>query len=330
MDLTTKYMGMTLKNSLVPSSSPLTNDVDNVKRIEDAGASAIVMHSLFEEQILHESRAIDTFLTQGTESFAEAMSYFPEPEEYHNLDAEEYLTQISKIKDAVDIPVIGSLNGVSSGGWMKYAKNIEEAGADGLELNIYFIPTDPKMTGSEVEELYVENLKTVKDSVKIPVAMKLNPNFSAFSNMAARLDEAGADALVLFNRFYQPDIDLDSLDVVPNLHFSSAHELRLPLRWLAILYSNVKASLAGTTGVHKAEDAIKLLLAGADVTMMTSVLLKQGIDALGQILTELKNWMEQKEYDSVEQMKGSMSYQNIGEPAAYTRANYMKVLQSIK
>lgn len=330
MDLTTSYLGMKLKNPLVPSSSPLTNEVDNVKKLEDAGAAAVVMHSLFEEQIVQESQALDAFLTQGTESYAEAMSYFPEPEEFHNLDAEEYLEQIAKIKKAVDIPIIGSLNGVSAGGWMKYAQKIADAGADALELNVYFIPTDPAMTGEEVEKMYLDDLKTVKEAVNIPVAMKLNPYFSSFSNMAARLDEAGADALVLFNRFYQPDIDLETMEVAPNLHFSSTHEIRLPLRWLAVLYGKVKANLAATTGVHKCEDVVKLILAGADVTMMTSALLKHGIGRLEEILADLKNWMEDKEYESISQMKGSMSYKNVAEPAAFTRANYMKELQSIK
>lgn len=330
MDLTTSYLGIKLKNPLVPSSSPLTNDVDNVKKLEDAGAAAVVMHSLFEEQITHESKAIDTFLTQGTESFAEALSYFPEPEEFHNLDAEDYLEQIAKIKTAVSIPVIGSLNGVSAGGWMKYAQKMADAGADALELNIYFIPTDPEMSGEQVEKLYLDDLKTVKEAVNIPIAMKLNPYFSSFANMAKRLDQAGADGLVLFNRFYQPDIDLESLEVVPNLFFSTSNEIRLPLRWLAILYGKVKASLASTTGVHKSEDVLKLIMAGADVTMMTSVLLKNGISALNGILTDVKQWMEEHEYESIEQMKGSMSYQNVAESAAFTRANYMKELQSIR
>ncbi|MGD9898304.1 MAG: dihydroorotate dehydrogenase-like protein [Calditrichaceae bacterium] len=330
MDLSTKYLGLKLKNPLVPSASPLSNNIDTVKKLEDAGAAAVVMYSLFEEQITHESNEIDTFLTYGSESFSEALSYFPQPEAFNNLDAEEYLEQVARLKSAVDIPIIGSLNGVSSGGWMKYAKKIEEAGADALELNVYYIPTDPNMTSQQVEEIYLDNLKTVKESIKIPVAIKLSPFFSAFANMATKLDKAGVDGLVLFNRFYQPDIDLEELEVVPNLIFSSSHEMRLPLRWLAILYGKINANLAATTGIHDAKDVLKMVMAGADVTMMASVLLKDGVGQVSKILADLEKWMEEHEYKSISQMKGSMSYKNVAEPAAYERANYMKTLQSIK
>ncbi|RMI06748.1 MAG: dihydroorotate dehydrogenase-like protein [Calditrichaeota bacterium] len=330
MDLTTTYMGLKLKNPLVPSASPLSADVDVARRLEDAGAAAIVMYSLFEEQITHEAEEIDHYLTTFSESYAEALSYFPEPEAYRNMEAEEYLEQISRLKEALDIPVIASLNGVSPGGWMKFAQKMEQAGADALELNIYYIPTDPQITGEEVEDMYVEDLKAVKSCVSIPVAMKLSPYFSAFANLARRLDEAGADALVLFNRFYQPDIDLETLEVVPNLELSHSYEIRLPLRWIAILYGKIRAGLAATSGVHTAEDVLKLVMAGADVTMMASALLKEGPDVLTRILNDLEKWMEEHEYESIRQMKGSMSFQHVAEPAAWVRANYIKTLQSIR
>ncbi len=330
MDLTTTYMGLSLKNPIVPSASPLSGSVDMVKQLEDVGAAAVVLYSLFEEQIQHDTHEIDHFLTTFNESYAEALSYFPEPDEFRNMEAEEYLEHIVNLKKAVDIPVIGSLNGVSPGGWMKYAKKIEEAGADGLELNVYYIPTDPSLTGEQVEQIYLDDLKAVKSSVKIPVAMKLSPYFSSFANMAHRLDKAGVDALVLFNRFYQPDIDLETLEVVPNLKLSNSYEIRLPLRWIAILYGSVKASLAATSGVHTVEDVIKLIMAGADVTMMASALIKEGPRVISRILENLENWMEEHEYDSIELMKGSMSYQAVAEPAALVRANYIKTLQSVR
>lgn len=330
MDLSTTYMGLTLKNPIVLAASPLSSDMDKIKRLVELGASAVIMYSLFEEQINHEIDEIDHFLSHGSESFAEALSYFPEPDEFKNLHAEEYLDQISKLKAEVDVPIIGSLNGVSSGGWMKYARKIEEAGADALELNTYYIATDPSLTSEDVEQLYLDNLKTVKESVKIPVAMKLGPYFSAFSNMATKLDKTGADALVLFNRFYQPDIDLTSLEVLPNLNLSTSKEMRLPLRWIAIIYGKVKASLAATTGIHTAEDVIKMLMVGADVTMLASVLLKNGIGQIREILDGMKNWMEENEYDSISTMKGSMSYKSLADPATFERANYIKTLQSFK
>jgi dihydroorotate dehydrogenase (fumarate) len=329
MDLSTTYLGLKLKNPLIPSASPLSSDVDMVKRLEDYGAAAIVMYSLFEEQILHENKAIDTFLTAGTESFAEALSYFPEPEAFQNLEAEDYLEQILRLKKAVDIPVIASLNGVSSGGWMKFSRKMEDAGADALELNIYYIPTDPDLTADEVEKMYLDDVETVKKSVSIPVSIKLNPFFSAFANMAKKLDNTGADGLVLFNRFYQPDINLEELDVEHDLELSTPYEMRLPLRWLAILYGKVKASLAITSGIHEGADVVKAVMAGADAAMMTSVLMKKGPRRLEKILNDFRKWMEVHEYESVTQMKGSMSYKSVAEPAAYERANYMKTLQSI-
>jgi dihydroorotate dehydrogenase (fumarate) len=330
MDLTTTYMGLKLRNPLVISASPISADIEQMKQAEEMGASAVVMYSLFEEQINHEINEIDHFLSQGSESFAESLSYFPEPEEFKNLHAEEYLKLIQNLKSTVDIPVIGSLNGVSPGGWMDYAKKIEEAGADALELNIYYIASDIHMTAEKVEQLYVENLKSVKKAIKIPVAIKLGPYFSAFANMASKLDQAGADGLVLFNRFYQPDINLSTLEVEPNLHLSTSHEMRLPLRWIAVLYGQVKASLAATTGIHSAEDVVKMVMVGADVTMLTSVLLKEGIAKMGDIFDNLKQWLMENEYESIEQMKGSMSYQAVANPAAFERANYIKTLQSYK
>ncbi|MDP4173852.1 MAG: dihydroorotate dehydrogenase-like protein, partial [Bacteroidota bacterium] len=295
MDLTTTYMGLKLKNPFVPSASPLSETLDSVKSLEDAGASAVVVYSLFEEQITHEANALDFYLTQTADSFAEALSYFPKPEQF-KLGPEEYLNHINKLKSAVDIPIIGSLNGVSVGGWMKFAKDIEEAGADALELNVYYIPTDLNLSGSQVEQIYVNNLKAVKENIKIPVAVKLSPYFSSMANLAKKLDDAGADALVMFNRFYQPDIDLDSLEVVPNLSLSSPWELRLPLRWISILYGRIKASMAATSGVHDYEDVIKVMMAGGDVAMMCSELLRHGSGRISQMLEGLTRWMEEKEY----------------------------------
>jgi dihydroorotate dehydrogenase (fumarate) len=329
MDLTTTYMGLALKNPIVPSASPLSKDIGTIKALEDAGAAAIVMYSLFEEQITHEQNELDHFLTQGTESFQEALSYFPQQEEF-NLGPDAYLEHIRIAKAATDIPIIGSLNGVSAGGWIDYAKKIEQAGADALELNVYYIPTDPRYNAEEIEDIYLNDLRLIKSSVSIPVAMKLSPFFSAMFHMAQRLDEAGADALVLFNRFYQPDFDLEKLEVVPALHLSTSHELRLPLRWIAILHGHVEASLAATTGIHEAQDVLKALMAGADVAMMCSALLERGVPHLKKVLKDLTQWMEEKEYDSVTQMKGSMSQRNVAEPAAFERANYMKTLNTWK
>ncbi|MAT57104.1 MAG: dihydroorotate dehydrogenase [Ignavibacteriae bacterium] len=329
MDLTTTYMGLKLKNPIVPSASPLSYNLDSVKSLEDNGAAAVVLYSLFEEQIAHESGELDHYLNYGTESYAEATSYFPEPEQF-NLGPYEYLDHIAACKKAVDIPIIASLNGVSKGGWVQYAKNIQDAGADGLELNIYYIPTNSSLTSQEVEAMYVDTLAAVKEKVSIPVAVKLSPYFTSLANMAKRLDQAGANALVLFNRFYQPDFDLAKLEVVPNLVLSTNWEMRLPLRWIAILYNNIKASLAATSGIHKTEDVIKVMMAGGDVAMVCSELLMNGVGRINELVSGVEKWMEENEYVSIDQMKGSMSQKSVGEPAAFERANYMKTLQSYK
>ncbi|MCX6165784.1 MAG: dihydroorotate dehydrogenase-like protein, partial [Ignavibacteriae bacterium] len=302
---------------------------DRVKMLEDAGASAVVVYSLFEEQITHEANEFEHYMSYGTESFAEALSYFPMPEEY-NFGPEEYLKHISNLKKAVGIPIIGSLNGVSKGGWMKYAKLIEEAGADALELNVYYIASNINDDGAKVEEIYIRDLRAIKSTVKIPVAIKLSPYFSSIGNVAKKLDEAGADGLVLFNRFYQPDIDLEKLEVVPNLELSTSNDLRLPLRWIATLYGNVKANLAATSGIHTYEDVLKAMMVGSDVAMICSELLANGIERISEILKDLEAWMEKNEYKSIEMMKGSMSQKSIADPAAFERANYMKALNSYK
>lgn len=329
MDLSTTYLGLKLKNPIVPSAGPLSHSLDSMKQLEDAGASAIVMYSLFEEQIAHDIAEIDFYLSHGTESFAEALTYFPEHEEY-NLGPDAYIELIRKAKQSLNIPIIGSLNGISVGGWMNYAKKIEEAGADAIELNVYYIPTDPYLTGTDVEDRYVEILHTVKSSVSIPIAMKLSPFFSSFANMAERLVKVGANGLVLFNRFYQPDIDLETLEVKPGVTLSSSFAMRLPLRWVAILHGRFNASIAATSGIHTSEDVIKMLMAGADVTMMCSALLKHGPQHISHVLDGVKNWMLQHEYVSVEQMKGSMSQRSVADPSAFERANYMKALHSFK
>jgi dihydroorotate dehydrogenase (fumarate) len=329
MDLSTTYLGLKLKNPIVPSASPLSHSVDSMKRLEDAGASAVVMYSLFEEQIAHEAAELDHYLSYGTESFAESLTYFPEAQEY-NLGPQEYVELIHKAKQSLEIPVIASLNGISTGGWIDHAKKIEQAGADALELNVYYIPTDPKLTSIDVEDRYVEVLLAVKRTVKIPVAMKLSPFFSSMANMAQRLDVAGANGLVLFNRFYQPDIDLETLEVVPNVILSTPQALRIPLRWIAILHGRIKASLGATSGIHTAGDVIKMLMAGADVTMMASALLKNGPQHITKVLADLHQWMLDHEYISVSQMKGSMSQKSVADPAAFERANYMKALNTYK
>jgi len=329
MDLTTKYLGLELKNPIVPSASPLTQNLDSAKSLEDAGAAAIVLHSLFEEQLTHESGELDHYLNYGTDSFAEATSYFPEPEEF-KLGPIEYLDLIADIKKSLDIPVIGSLNGVSKGGWIDYAKNMEQAGADAMELNVYYIPTNADVSSEEIENMYVDTLKAVKANVNIPVAIKLSPYFTTMANMAKKLDNAGADGLILFNRFYQPDFDLEALEVVPNLTLSTNWELRLPLRWIAILYGNVKADLVATSGVSGYEDILKVMMAGGKVGMIASELLRNGVNRIGEILSDLEKWMEENEYASIEMMQGSMSQKSCAEPAAFERANYMKTLQSYK
>jgi dihydroorotate dehydrogenase (fumarate) len=327
VDLRSKYMGLTLKNPVVPSASPLSANLDTIKRMEDAGAAAVTLHSLFEEQIEFEAEALDHFLQSGTDSFAEALSYFPAVHEYRR-EPDDYVEHIRKAKEAVDIPIIPSLNGISPGGWTGFAKRFEEAGADAIELNVYFIPTNFGLMSFDVEDLYVKLLKDVKKQVSIPVAMKLSPYFSALPHMASMLDAAGADALVLFNRFYQPDIDIEELEVAPNLQLSSAVEMRLPMRWIAILFKHVDCSLSLTSGIHSSEDVIKAVMVGADVANVCSVLLKEGVDKVSDLVQGVEAWMEEHEYVSIEQMKGSMSHKSVPEPAAFERANYMKVLNS--
>ena len=327
MSLTTSYLGMTLKTPIVVSSSPLSHNLDSIRRLEDVGASAVVMYSLFEEQITFDGLYVDHYLRSGTESFAESLSYFPEMQDY-NVGPDEYMNLIRRAKEAVDIPIIGSLNGVSVGGWTNYAGLIEDAGADALELNVYYLPTNIELTGQEVENIYLDMLRQVKASVSIPVAMKLSPFFSSTANMAKRLVEEGANGLVFFNRFYQPDLNLETLEVAPRLVLSNSDELRLPLRWVAILYGRLLADLAITSGVHTSEDVLKGLMAGAKVTMMASELLQNGIRRIKEILAEIELWMNEREYESVAQMIGSMSQQHCAEPAAFERANYMKTLAS--
>jgi dihydroorotate dehydrogenase (fumarate) len=329
MNLTTNYLGMVLKNPIVASSSPLSHTVDSIRRVEDAGAAALVMYSLFEEQIGFDSYYIDYHLTQGIDSYAESISYFPDMQSY-NVGPDQYLNLIRRAKENVDIPIIGSLNGTSVGGWTDYATLIEEAGADALELNIYYLPTHPDITGAEVEKLYLDILSAVRQTVTIPVAVKLSPFFSSVANMSNRLADHGADGLVLFNRFYQPDFDLENLEVAPRLVLSNSDDLRLPLRWVAILYGRVSADLAITSGIHTSHDIIKGLMAGAKVTMMASELLQKGVRRIGQVLNELVTWLNEHEYESVMQMIGAMSQKHCAEPAAFERANYMKMLQSYR
>jgi len=327
VDLSTNYLGLQLKNPIVASASPLSKKVDSVQRLEDAGAAAVVMYSLFEEQITHESNALDHFLNSGTESFAEALSYFPDLEKY-NVGPEEYLELVARLKKAVSIPVIGSLNGFTTGGWVEYAKKIEQAGADALELNIYSIPTDPLMTAADLEQSYIDLFTDIRKNLNIPVAVKLSPYFTSPANLAVRLAKAGANGLVLFNRFYQPDLDTETLEVVPSLHLSTSADLLLPLRWTAILYGRVQADLALTSGVHTSQDAIKAVMAGAAVAMMASELIAYGAGRITVIVDEMGKWMEEYEYTSVKQMRGSMSQKAVADPTAFERANYMKALTS--
>ena len=329
MDLTTKYLGMTLRNPLIVSASPLSEEVANIKKMEDAGAAAVVLHSLFEEQLVKESAELEEALVHGAESFAEATTYFPKASDY-KLGPEEYLEHIRNAKKAVDIPVIASLNGSSAGGWTDYAKQIQKAGANALELNIYHIPTDMKLAGSAVEQTYVDILKAVRAAVTIPVAVKLSPFFSNMANMAKRFDDAGANALVLFNRFYQPDIDLEELEVKPDILLSTPFAMRLPLTWVAILHGRIKADLAATSGIHSGEDVLKMMMAGANATMLCSTLLRYGIDRIRVIEKAMREWMEKHEYDSVKQMQGSLSQIKCANPAAFERSQYMRALAGYK
>jgi len=327
MKLNTNYLGLNLKSPIVPSASPLSESVDTIRAMEDYGAGAVVMYSLFEEQIEHESHELDHYLTAGTDSFAESLSFFPEMESY-KTGPDEYLNKLSKAVEAVDIPVIASLNGASPGGWTDYARKMQQAGAAAIELNLYYIPTDIETPAAEVEARYLEVVRSVRNSVEIPLAVKVSPYFTSTGHFANQLCRAGASGIVLFNRFYQPDIDIYKMDIVPSLLLSHSEELRLPLRWIAILYSRVPADLALTTGVHNFEDAIKGMMAGASVVMMASELLKNGISRIQDVRDAMNQWLEEYEYDSLEQLQGSMSQIHVANPAAFERANYMRVLKS--
>jgi len=327
VDLTTRYLGFDLSSPLMVSASPLQENIGNIREMEDAGAAAVVLHSLFEEQITLESHELDRSLSAGTESFPEALNYFPDMADY-NLGPDGYLEHIRRAKNAVAIPIIASLNGVSTEGWIRYAALIEEAGADALELNIYNLATDPRVSGREVERLYCDLLEEIRARVRIPLAVKLGPYFSSMANMALELDEAGADALVLFNRFYQPDFDLDTLVIAPSLALSHPSELRLRLHWVGVLYGYIGADLAVTGGVHSGSDVLKSMMAGARVAMMTSALLKHGISHLRTVRAEIITWMDEHEYESVQQMQGSMARRAVADTSAFDRANYMRVLSS--
>jgi dihydroorotate dehydrogenase (fumarate) len=325
MNLTTKYLGFKLRTPLVPSASPLSEKIDNIKRMEDAGASAIVFHSLFEEQVRRDHHELQFYLDQGTDSYAESLSYFPEHADF-KVGPEAYLEHIAEAKAAVAIPIIGSLNGATFGGWMKYAREIEQAGADALELNIYNVQSDADRPAEDIENEYLTIIASIKTQLNIPVAVKLSPFFTNFAHFARRADRQGADALVLFNRFYQPDIELETLEISPNILLSTPMAMRLPMRWIAMLYGRIGADLAATSGIHRATDALKMLMAGADVTMLCSILLRRGIAHISVLEREMREWMEEHEYESIEQLKGSMSQKNCPDPGAFERAQYMKAL----
>lgn len=329
MDLSTKYLGMNLRTPLVVSASPLSEKLDNIKRMEDYGASAVVLYSLFEEQFEREDLELFHHTTEGAESFAEATSYVPNHEEYRT-GPDEYLDLLIKAKMAVNIPIIASLNGYSMGGWTHFAKMLQEAGADALELNIYYIPTDLNMTGEEVEQNYIDTMQQVREKVRMKVAVKLSPYFSNLAHFAKRIDKAGADGLVLFNRFYQPDIDLEKLEVNPSIVLSKSYDMRLPLRWIAMLKGKVHADLAATGGIHTAWDVIKMMMVGANVTQLNSILMKKGLIELRNIEKSMVQWMEEHEYESVKQMQGSMSAQNVPNPGKFERAQYMKALSKFE
>ena len=329
VDLRTTYLGLILNSPLVVSASPLSRDVEGICRLEEAGASAVILYSLFEEQLRQEEVDLEYHLSAGTESSAESITYFPQPSEFQT-GPEGYLQHIRKAKSSVSIPIIASLNGSTLGGWTKFAAEIERAGADAIECNIYSIPTDPKTTAEEIEKSYLDIVHAVKSVVRIPVAVKLSPFFSNMANMATRLEQAGADGLVLFNRFYQPDIDLEELEIRPNVLLSTPQALRLPLTWIGILYGRLKASLAASGGVHSAEDIVKLLMVGANVTMMCSSLMRHGVNHLRHVERELRDWMEEHEYESVLQMQGSMSQLRCPDPQAFERAQYMRAVKGMQ
>jgi len=327
IDLSTTYLGLKLKSPLVVSSSPLTESLESIQRLEEAGAAAVVLPSIFEEQLALEGNALDRDLSRGTESFAEALSYLPEYEDYRQ-GQDDYLSQLRRAKDACSIPVLASLNGATARGWVRFAKEIEQAGADALELNTYSLATDRNETSGTIEKGIVNLVREVREATRIPVAVKLSPQYTALPHLAKELDHAGADALVLFNRFYQPDFDIESLDVRPRLVLSRPDELLLRLHWVAILYGDVKADLAITGGVHSAEDVLKCVMAGAQISMMASVLLAKGIPYLSTIQADLVHWMEEHEYQSIKQMRGSLSRRAVPDPSSFERGNYIKTLSS--
>lgn len=329
IDLSTNYMGLKLKNPIVASSSYLWEDPKNIKKAEKSGAAAVVLHSLFEEQLEIQQDELNKFLLQGTESYAEALTYFPEIKDF-KFAPDEYIDLLTQIKSDSEIPIIGSLNGVSDGGWIKYAQKIEEAGADALELNIYYIPTDLSINSEKIEENYVNLVKSVKQKIRIPLAVKLSPYFTSTPNLLKKIEEAGADAFVIFNRFYQPDIDIENLEITKNLVLSSSDELRLRLRWTAIMYGKIKPDIAITGGIHTSPDVIKSIMAGTKVSMMTSALIKNGISHIEKVLSDVTEWLSKNDYKSIKSIQGLMSQEKILEPSAYERANYMKILGSYK
>jgi dihydroorotate dehydrogenase (fumarate) len=328
-DLSTTYLGLQLRNPIVASASPLSKKIDRAKKLEEAGIGAIVMYSLFEEQIIQESLELDHYLSRGTHAYPEALTYLPDGGLYE-VGPEKYLNQVAGLKKAVHVPVIASLNGVSKGGWTKYARKIQEAGADALELNLYHIPTDLDVTSNEIEDMQVELVAEVKSAIKIPLAVKISPFVTSIPNFTKRLVDAGADGLVLFNRFYQPDFDLEELEIVHSLDLSTSAEMRLPLRWISILSGKIDTDFALTSGVHSHTDVVKAMMSGAKVAMMASSLLHHGENSVDPILSALEDWMQQHEYQSIQQMQGSMSQKSVKEPAAFERANYMKVLGSFR
>jgi len=327
MDLTTRYLGLTLKNPLVASAGPLTADLDNIRRLEDLGAAAVVMPSIFEEQIEREQELIENMETIASNSYGEALTYFPSQSSYR-LDPERYLEVLRKAAAAVDIPVIASLNGTTEGGWIGYARQMQEAGADALELNAYIISTDIDQRGGEIERRYLSIVRAAKQAVTIPVAVKLSPYFSSMGHMARELVDAGASGLVLFNRFYQPDIDLAQLTLSPSLALSSPQEIRLPLLWIGVLSGRVRASLAASTGVETSDEIVKYLLAGSDVVMTTSALLRHGIDHMRLLLGGLTSWLKARDLDTLDRVRGRLSHRNVADPSAFARANYIHMLQS--
>lgn len=327
VDLSTKYLGIQLKNPLVASASPLCENIENIKQMEKCGIAAVVLHSLFEEQVLLQEKELNYALTQNTESYAESLSYFPDVNDY-SFAPDEYIEYIAKVKKAVDIPIIGSLNGISNSGWIKYGEKIEEAGADALELNIYYLPTRKTISCQQVENAYLDLVRALRQNIKIPLAIKLSPYFNSIADIANKLAEEGTEGLVLFNRFYQPDIDLIDMTVAPNLELSRSSELRLRLRWVGILYQKIKSDLAITGGVHTVEDIIKGILTGANITMMTSALLEKGIPYIEEMVRGIEEWLRRNNYNSINEIRGILSQKNIKETDAFERANYLKVLKS--